>query len=229
MSDTLLNYTVLFVEDDDEVREKVSLRLQRQFRNVYMARDGEEGWNLYVEKRPDILFLDINLPKLSGIELLKKVREKDYNTKAVMLTAHSNIEYLLQTNQLKLTKYIVKPLTREVLNETINILVKEMSSFKTISLKNLTLKSGFYWNFEQNELFQNGNVVDLTALEKKVFECFAKNSNTILNYDDVILCVWDSFESDKKASLKTLIKNLRRKLPAETIENVFGMGYRLNI
>jgi len=128
MSDRLLNYTVLFVEDDDEVRQKVALRLQRQFRNIYVARDGEEGWDLYLKHRPDILFLDINLPKLSGIDLLKKVRENDYSTKAVMLTAHSNMDYLLQTNELKLTKYIVKPLSREVLNETINMLVKEMSS-----------------------------------------------------------------------------------------------------
>lgn len=129
MSDRLLNYAVLFVEDDDEVREKVALRLQRQFRNVDVARDGEEGWDLYVKHRPDILFLDINLPKLSGIDLLKKVRENDYSTKAVMLTAHSNMDYILQINELKLTTYIVKPLSREVLNETINMLVKEMSSF----------------------------------------------------------------------------------------------------
>lgn len=229
MTDTLLDYSILFVEDDDEVRQKVSSRLKRYFKNIYMARDGEQGWSLYQEYRPDILFLDINLPKLSGIDLLKKVRQNDYNTKAVMLTAHSDLEYLLKTNELKLTKYIIKPLSREILNEIIKILVEELNSFKTISLKNLTLKSGFQWSFEKSELFKDGSIVSLTPYEKKVFECFAENTNMTLSYDDIIILVWDSFESDKKETLKTIIKTLRKKIPNGTIQNVFGIGYRLNM
>jgi len=229
MDNTLLNYAVLFVEDDEEVNKKVSSRLKRYFNNVYTAIDGEQGWKLYLQHKPEILFLDIDLPKLSGIDLLKRVRKNDHNTKAVMLTAYSDVDYLLQTNELKLTKYIVKPLDRAILNETIQKLINEMTNFKTVSIKNIILKDGIQWNFKKAELLKDGNIVSLTPYEKKVFECFAKNTNITLSFDDIIILVWDSFESDKKETLKTIIKTLRKKLPTDTIENVFGIGYRLNI
>ena len=223
-----MNYSVLFVEDDIQVREKVSSRLRRYFKNVYVACDGEEGWSMYLHHKPDILFLDINLPKLSGIDLLKRVRESDYSTKAVMLTAHSDLDFLLSGNQLKLTKYIVKPLSREVLNETIDMLVNEMTNFKIVSLKNLVLKSGYQWNFEKSELLKDGSLIHLTSSERRLFECFAKNINTTLNFDEIIVFVWDSFDRDKRDTLKTLVKTLRGKLPDDIIENVFGVGYRMN-
>jgi len=228
LRDTILNYSVLFVEDDMQVREKVSSRLKRHFKNVYVASDGEEGWSLYLQHKPNILFLDIDLPKLSGIELLKRVRESDYSTKAVMLTAHSDLDFLLSTNQLKLTKYIVKPLSREVLNSTIEMLVKEMTNFKIISLKNLALKSGYQWNFENSELSKEGNIIHLTSNERKLLECFVKNINITLSFDDIIILVWNSFDADKRDTLKTLVKTLRNKLPEGTIENVFGVGYRMD-
>ena len=228
MSNTLLDYTVLFVEDDEEVSYKVSTRLKRYFKNVYVAKDGEQGWKAYLQYRPNILFLDINLPKLNGIELLKRVRQNDHQTKAVILTAYSDIDYLLQTNELKLTKYIVKPLSRGVLNETIEMLVDEMTNFKTIALKNLVFKLGFQWSFEKSELLKDGNIIKLTPYEKKVLECFSKNPNITLSFDNIILLVWESFENDRKETLKTIVKTLRKKLPSDTIENVFGIGYKLN-
>jgi len=229
MTNTLLNYTVLFVEDDEDVNIKVSSRLKRYFENVYTAKDGEQGWTLYLQYKPQILFLDINLPKLSGIELLKRIRKNDHNTKAVMLTAYSDVDFLLETNELKLTKYIVKPLDREILDNTIKMLVNEMNSFKTVSLKNIVLKDGMQWSFEKKELFKDGSIVSLTPYEKKVFECFAKNTNITLSFDDIILLVWDSFESDKKETLKTIIKTLRKKLPKDTIANIFGIGYQMSL
>jgi len=208
---------------------QIDYRLKRYFKNVYTAKDGEQGWSMYLQHKPSILFLDINLPKLSGIELLQRVRQKDQQTKAVILTAHSDIEYLLQANELKLTKYIVKPLNRDILNTTINMLIKEMTNFKIVSLKNILLKDNFQWIFESSELLKDGQKIKLTPYEKKVFECFVENPNTTLSFDDIILLVWDCFESEKKETLKTIIKTLRKKLPDNTIENVFGIGYKINL
>lgn len=227
LSDMTLNYSVVFVEDDEQVREKVSSRLARFFKNVYVASDGEEGWSLYLKYRPEVLFLDINLPKLNGIELLKRVRKNDHNTKAVMLTAHSDVEFLLQTNELKLTKYIVKPLNRVILNETIELLKNEMNNFKTVSIKNFIFKDGYQWNLETSELICNTEVVHLTPNEKRLLEYFIRNTNITISMEDITILLWNSFEDDKHSAIKTLIKNLRRKLPDDTIENVFGEGYRI--
>ena len=162
MDKELLEYKVLLVEDDLDVLQKVGLRLKRYFKEVYEAKDGKQGLELYKAHKPHILFVDINLPKLSGIELLKIIREQDHTTKAVMLTAHSDVEFLLQASELKLTKYIVKPLTRDALSETIKMLLNELGKFNIRNIQTLTLKDHFLWSFEKKELTKDGKIVQIS-------------------------------------------------------------------
>ena len=72
----LLDYRVLFIEDDKEVNRKISSRLKRYFKYVYSFFNAEDGYLAYLDKKPHIVFIDINLPKMSGIELFKKDKSK---------------------------------------------------------------------------------------------------------------------------------------------------------
>ena len=101
-------YDILFIEDEEAIRANYVKYLQRHFRNVYEAQDGEEAYEIYKKKKPHILVVDINIPKLNGIELLKKIREDDHTTKALMLTSHTDTNYLLDAASLQLTKYLIK-------------------------------------------------------------------------------------------------------------------------
>jgi len=221
-------YDILFIEDEKAIRDNYVEFLKRYFRNVYEAEDGEEAYKIYIEKAPDILIVDINIPKLNGIDLLKKIRQKDHRTKAIMLTAHSDTSYLLEAVGLKLTRYLVKPVTRAQLKEALNLVLEELKQYNVLPKQILVLKDGFTWNYETNELINKDEVV-LTEKEKKLLMLLLSNINTTHTYEDIIDELWQTFDDDKIIPLKTIIKNLRKKLPKDTIKNVFGVGYKINI
>ena len=106
-------YKILFVEDDQVIRENYVTYLKMFFSEVFEAEDGEKAYELYKLKKPDIMIIDINIPKLNGLDLLERIRENDYSTKAIMLTAHSDKSFLLKAVGLKLTRYLVKPVSRK--------------------------------------------------------------------------------------------------------------------
>ena len=219
-------YKILFVEDEKEIRENYTKYLKRHFENVYEAIDGEDGFKKYKELKPDIMIVDINLPKLNGLELLKKIRENDQITKVIMLTAYSDTKYLLEATELKLVKYLVKPISRNELKGALDIAIEEFSKFDIISKKIIYLNDGFMWDSVHEELNQYGNDISLTNKERQIASLFFSNPNNIFTYDDIIMEVWNGFEDDKIDALKTIVKNIRRKLPKNTIKNVFGVGYK---
>ncbi len=224
-------YKILFVEDEEEIRKKYVQYLQNWFNEVFEAKDGEEAYQIYKEKKPSIIIADINLPKLSGLELLQRIRGKDHTTKAIILTAYSDTEYLLSAMELKLTKYLVKPVTRNELKEAIRSVLEEFKNFDTVSKKIVNLKENYYWNLDTNELYKEGQLVILTKNETKIARILFKNINKTVNYNEIIYHVWeeDFKEIDYIKTLKSTMNYLRKKLPKDTIKNVFGIGYRVEI
>ena len=82
---------MLYAEDDQESRGNYAFVLKKYFHKVYTAGDGREALNIYYEKKPDILLLDVNMPYLDGLDVAKNVREKDKYTPIIMLTAHCSL------------------------------------------------------------------------------------------------------------------------------------------
>jgi YesN/AraC family two-component response regulator len=123
-----MNYSILYIEDEKMLRENYALFLKVYFERVYTAVDGEDGYEKYQQHKPDILLIDINLPKLNGIELLKKIRAQDNMTKAIILTGNSKIDFLLSATSLKLTRYLLKPVEKELFVEALDAVKKELAS-----------------------------------------------------------------------------------------------------
>ena len=223
-------FSILFVEDEMEVRENYVLYLENIFENVYQAKDGQEAYKIYKELKPDIMIIDINIPKLNGIELLKMIRKTDHTTKAIMLTAHADTKYLLEASELKLTKYLVKPVSRAKLHEALGIAVEELYNFKVSSVaKQLSLSENYIWDLDLDILYHHDQTVTLTAKERKLATILFSDTDKIFSYDDLIYRLWDYDENGNADSIKTLIKNLRRKLPKNIIKNIFGIGYKIEI
>ena len=226
MSNGNKQFSILFVEDEKEIRDNYTTYLKRHFLNVYEAVDGEVGYKIYKDKKPEIMIVDINLPKLNGIDLLKKIRETDQVTKVIMLTAYSDVKYLLDATELKLVKYLVKPITRSELKDALDLAINEFSKFEVLQKDILHLKEDYMWDFKTKQMFCNSKVVPLTNKEQQILSLLLENPNNVLTYDDIVVEVWGSFEDDKIDSLKTLIKNIRKKVPKDTVKNVFGVGYK---
>ncbi|PHS56191.1 MAG: DNA-binding response regulator [Sulfurimonas sp.] len=227
--ETKYPYSILFVEDEKAIRDNYVSYLKMFFKEVYEAEDGEVAYNIYKTYKPQILLIDINIPKISGIDLLKKIRENDHSTKAIILTAFANTNYLLEAASLKLTKYLIKPINRKELNDALKLSISELLRFNTLSTKIINLKNSFIWNNDLEELNCNNKLIRLTNKEKKVFVLFVNNINKILSTNEIIYEVWNNENEGNSTGLKTIIKNLRKKLPRNSIENIFGIGYKLNI
>ncbi|WP_372998482.1 response regulator transcription factor [Sulfurimonas sp.] len=231
MSNIQESYTVLYIEDEKDIRTNYVNYLTRHFEKVYEAADGEEGYEKYKKNRPDIMIVDINLPKLNGLDLVRRIRENNHSTKVIMLTAHSETKYLLEATELKLTKYLVKPVSRSELKDALTLVIDELSNFETTSKKTIVLKEGFYWDIQREELLNNNSSAVLTNKERSILAFLFSSVNRTFSYDDIIINVWyeDDYDRDKLDALKTIIKNLRKKLPKDTIKNVFGTGYKIEI
>lgn len=220
-------YSILFIEDEQNIRNNYVRYLKRYFKEVYEAEDGESGYELYTQKKPHILIVDISLPSMSGLEFLRKIRQYDHTTRAIMLTAHSHKDYLLDAASLKLTKYLVKPITREELKEALYLAIEEITRFQTISNHIVVLKDGYIWNHKKSELFKDEKRVSLSAKEHQLFTLLISNINKTLKYDDIIISLWDDFETDKMNALKLILKKLRKKLPKDSISNIHGEGLKI--
>lgn len=195
----------------------------------YEADDGKNGYALYKEYRPDVLLLDINLPFLNGLDLLAKVRQTDHTTKAIMITGNTNSDFLLKATELKLTKYLVKPVKRVELKEAIALITKEFEQFQTISKKTIRIKENYKWDNTSEILFKEDVVVDLTQLEIKILSYLFKDVSSTVYYESLCFNIWDNYNDKNLNSLKTAIKKLRRKLPEDTIQNIYGIGYKVAV
>lgn len=222
-------YSILFIEDDLVALQNYSLALQECFKNVYQAKDGLIAYEIYKEKKPDIMIIDVDIPKLNGIELLKKIRKTDQNTKAILFTSYSDKNTLLTASTLKLTQYLIKPVARKALFSALDLAIEEIQSFSMISNKILNFQDDFFWDMDKHILFQNKNEISLTKTEKDILSTIFTlgQNNGIITYDEITNSLWEHENEGSLKSLKTFISTLRKKLPKDTILNEYGVGYKL--
>ena len=104
-----MKYRILIVEDEPISLEMLSKTLKEDF-NVLTADNGKKGFELYKKFNPHIIISDLNMPIMNGIELIQKIRELDQNSKIIITTFKDDVQTLLQATELKLFKYLIKPI-----------------------------------------------------------------------------------------------------------------------
>ncbi len=217
------DFTILYIEDDKGIRS-VNLRiLKRMFKETYEANDGEIGYNIYLDKKPDIILTDIKMPNLDGIELAKKIRENDKKTKIIITTAFSDSKYLLDAVELRIERYLVKPLTKR------NLIPALEKAILTINQeRKLYLSENFYFNYNTSLFYNNDEVIEMGKKELLFLTLLVKNRDRIVTYAEIEHEVWDD-EHMSLNSLRTNIGFLRKKIPFNAIGNISNMGYKLKI
>lgn len=223
------NSTILYAEDEDQTRENYSNYLTRHFKEVYQACNGSEALELYKKHKPDILLLDINMPKINGLELSKTIREEDKLTRIIILTAHLEQDKLLFAAELNLTKYLPKPVSRAKLKEALSEAVEQLKKLKGEE-NNICLGEDFIWNKDLKKLFNKDKDIKLTKYEILLFDLLGSESNRVFTIDEISLYLWDDLDEYENSAnkLKDIIKRLRKKIPKNAIENIYAAGYKLN-
>ena len=216
----LSNYRVLYAEDEDGVRKNVSEMLKLLFKEVYVASDGEEAYVLFKEYLPDIVITDIKMPKLSGIELAKKIRKKDEKTQILVISAHTEVDYMLEAVELSLIRYIVKPITETKLFEALE---RFLEIQKGAGIINLT--EGWVYD-SSNKTIKNETIeYELTKKESSLLELLL-SKKSVLTYEEIEMELWPN-EYMSLNALRLLMKNFRKKLPKNYLKNIQGVGYKL--
>lgn len=227
MLETLKQISILYVEDEPETQENVAEYLNHYFANVYLASNGEQALDSYHAHNPDVLILDINLPLLDGLQVAEKIRQKDQVTRIIMLTAHTEKEKLLKATGLKLTKYLVKPVSPKIFKETLLLLAEELANNST---QFVNLCERYRWDRQTEILFLEGVAIELSEKEHRLLKVFIKHKGKSVSYNAIMEGVWDaSFKRDISIdSIKNQVSMLRKKLPECSIRSVYGEGYVLN-
>jgi len=222
MDETILNqlkkYTILCVEDEDGIRKRLVNTLKYYFDDVLEASNGEDGYDLYLEYKPDIVISDIEMPYKNGIELIQLIRKNDLNTIIIMVTAYSNEEYLLDLINLNVNHYILKPINSD------NLLTGIIKGLGDKLTKNIFFSIDCYFDIQQYKLFYNNEEIILRKREIEFL--ILLHDNKILNYEQIEEYIWKD-KSMSMSALKTFIKELRQKLPLELIQNIPQTGYKL--
>ncbi len=217
----LKNLRILYIDDEKAIRDNAIEYLSFYCDEVYGAQDGLDGFEEYKRLKPDIIITDIKMPKLNGLEMVERIREKDSNTKIIIATAFLETSYLLQALELGLIKYLVKPITADkilpVLKSCVQNLKQNSSIFK--------IDEKFTFDIFNKTLFCNKEQITLTKKELLTLELLVTNSNRAVRYEEFNNYVWDSMMTED--ALRAIIKELRKKISKNSIRNVSGIGYQI--
>jgi len=222
----LKKMSLLLVEDEVSILEKYQIFLESYCGDVYTAQDGEEAYRIYKEHKPQVIITDLYMPKLNGIELAKKIRSEETQTFLIALTAYSDRETLLNVVDLHFSSYLTKPVSRTALLDALLKVSKQLSESHIIYLAN-----NYSWDSKTKILFENDRQIDLTKREQKLFELLVKKAGVPCGDDEILFYVWDDDFNKQvtNASIRTLVKNLRKKVSKDLIQNQYGVGYKINI
>ncbi len=220
-----LPYTILYVEDEERIRDSYTAFLSRRFCRVFSTGDGEEALKIYEEKRPDILLSDIMLPGRDGLSLIKEIRKRDDNTRMIVMSAYSDREKLLKATELNITKYLIKPIRKEELESAIE---RAVSQLEKLSPPTLELSCGCRFDKKRLELLHEGREVDLTPNEKIFIAILASEPGSFFTTEKISELFYIGYDKDLSIdAVKSLIKRIKTKLPYQLIENRFAKGYRV--
>jgi len=221
MFDFLKDKNVLYVENELNVLENISELLKNYFRELYTASDGKMGYELFLEHDIDLLLVDIELPKMNGIELINKIRQKNKNIHIIVISAYTKTDYLLDCIEYKIDKYIIKPLTSRKIKE---LLTKLNEEFKKTENHIITLDEEFSFDITSSQLICGTEIVSLTKKERELLTLFLENKNSLISFMTMECEIWPEQESSS-GRIRSLISRLRTKLKHKFIETCSAEGY----
>jgi len=220
---------ILLVEDEAPLRETLSARLKREGYAVDAAKDGEDGLYLGREVPFDVGIIDLGLPKMSGMELIRALREVGRTFPILILTARSSWQDKVDGLQQGADDYLVKPFHVEELLARVNALVRRASGWS----KSVLECGPILLDLTAQTVSVGNHPVDLTSYEYKVLEYLMVHAGELVSKSDLTEHIYQQdFDRDSNV-LEVFIGRLRKKLDPEgtlrPIETVRGRGYRFSI
>lgn len=224
--------SILFVEDYIPLQKKISSVLRDYFAHVQTASNGEEGVKEYEKfqekngKNFDIVMTDYEMPKVTGIELIKAIKEYNNEQIFIVISAHQNPEYLIEFINLGILHFVPKPIGPE---NMLNVLTKVSNKFDTLSDELFHISDSLIWNKTKKAVLYNNKLVRLAKYDLLLFEILMEHFELICPIDKILTHFYLNNEDIKQDNIRNMVVRLRKKIPKITIDNLYGMGYKLSI
>lgn len=221
---------ILVVEDEYKLADIIATKLKSEKYDVDISIDGLDGLNNALSEIYDLIILDIMLPKINGIEILKELKNNNIESKVIMLTAKSTIEDKLVGFQNGANDYLTKPFHIEELIARVNAQLRNNINNKSIinvgdielNIKTSTLKC-----------INNNELINISYKELMILEYLMKNKNQIVSKEQIYDKIWGIDTEFESNNLEAYISFVRKKLKMIdsniTIKAIRGMGYKLEV
>ena len=164
------------------------------------------------------------MPIINGLQMVKAIRRKDKKIPIIIVTAFMDTEYLLEAIELRLVKYILKPMTNHKLDIALALAHECLEEENDTCI--VQLSSNTYYDKLNRTLMIDNKIIELTHNELMLFSLLLKHSNNVVSYSEIKNKIWN-YEENYRDSLRSLVRSLRHKLDGIIIKNISGVGYRI--
>ncbi len=225
---------ILVIEDDKSIRNFLRAILEANNYDVIMANTGSEAYSLITSQCPDMIILDLGLPDMDGMNLLKSVREWS-SLPIVVVSARSHEKDKVTALDMGADDYITKPFGTSELLARIRTAIRHTRTVATtpgLGQSGTFVSGSFVIDYDKHRVFVDGNDAGLTQNEFKIVALLGKYAGRVLTYDYIMKEIWGPNMTNDNQILRVNMANIRRKIeknPA-TPEYIFtetGVGYRM--
>ena len=223
---------ILVVEDDAAILRGLKDNLLAESYEVLTAADGEAGFRLIHDQKPDLVILDLMLPRMSGYEVCRRLREEGDRTPLLMLTARGEEADRVLGLELGADDYVTKPFSVRELLARVKALLRRANPPKPLPEE--LCFDDVVVDFRRYEVRKGGQRIEMTRKEFGVLQYLASRSGEVVRRDELLEEVWDYKNYPTTRTVDNHVLSLRAKLEAEPAEpryliTVHGVGYKLVI
>lgn len=222
--DILSDKRVLCADDQKGALNNIVEILEVFFEQVTGVSDGEKALEEAQNNLYDVLIFDISMPKMDGLEALKLIRKSNKKIPVIIISAHNDQEYLWRAIDLKITKYLTKPIVKESLFKALEEAALELVNYNVM----VNLTTEMTYDFCTKLIKKGQKIIKLSKSESRLLEYFLRRENEIITYDCILDYMWE-YEKPTKEAIKSIVKELRKKIDGKLIKNLYGVGYMCEI
>jgi len=219
----LKNSSILLAEDEENLRNSFKKVLLLYVQEVFTASNGEEAFDLYQHHRPDIVITDVKMPKLNGLELIKKIRKENQETPIIVTSAYTDKDLLLESIKLSLVDYLVKPIKEKdliaLLEMSADVLLQKVKTVVAIDERNV-------YDYQNKQLIQDGQKISLTHKEVEFLEILLQHKGNLVTRQTLEDKLY-VYEEAPPSALKNLVFKLRKKVGNDVVQTVGNLGYMI--
>ena len=227
-------FQILVVEDDPPIRNLIATTLKTHEYKYLLAKNGEEAILQASSYAPDVVFLDLGLPDIDGIEIIKRIREWS-NMPIIVISARSEDEDKIEALDAGADDYLTKPFSVEELLARLRVMQRRIALLKSdseINEKSVYTNGRLKIDYAAGCAYIEDAELKLTPIEYKLLCLLAQNTGKVLTHKYITQKIWGSAWDSNVASLRVFMATLRKKLEDENASVVYiqthvGIGYRM--